>query len=115
MSDSIESKLSFYTRIQSVLTHLRTHLAQMLFGAGFIVLLIELGGIWKEVHQVRLEQVKNQWYADTRGVRERVKKLPKDKAEQVKRTYESTSDVEVDGGTVSVDIDDQPIQVEMNQ
>jgi hypothetical protein len=114
MSNSIESKLSFHTKIQSVLTHIRTHFGQVILGAGFIVLLIELGGIWREVHQVRLEQVKNQWYANTRGVRERVRNLPKEKAEQVRRMYESTSDVEVDGGSVNVDINDQPIQVEVN-
>ena len=115
MSDSIESKLSFHPRIQSVLAYLQSHLAKVLLSVGFILLLVELGGIWREVHQSRLEQVKSQWYADTRGIRERVKKLPNDKAEQVKRIYESTSDVEVDGGSVSVDIDDQPIQVEVNQ
>ena len=88
---------------------MRARAVSMLLCTGFIPLLVELGGIWKEVHQIRVEQVKNQC-TPTKEVRERVRKLPK--ADQVKRNYESTSNVEVDG---SVEIANQPIEVEINQ
>ena len=81
--------------------------------AGFLLLLIELGGIWKEVHQIRVEQVKSQWYAEPQEVRERVRRLPK--GEQVRKNYESTSNVVVDGGSVDVNVQDQPVEVQIDQ
>jgi hypothetical protein len=106
MSDSLEFQLSRAFMVRKGPRYSRAHLAGALFGAGFIVLLVELGGIWNEVHEIRLVQANE--------VRERTHVRPRPDVKQVRRTYESTSNVEVDRSVDST-IGDQPIEVEVDR
>ena len=91
--------------------YIQMRFARVLFSLGFLVLLVELAGIWKEVHQIRVEQVKSRWYALPEQTRAQISKgLPK--TEQRKREFESTANANVEG---SVEIENQPIEVETDQ
>jgi len=85
----------------------------MIKSAAFVILVVELGGIWNELHHVRTEQVKNAWYALPFEVQQRIP------AKFIKK-WESTSDVEGSvtvEGSVSIDGDvdlNEPVEVEID-
>jgi len=100
--------------VRQVLAFCRTHIRSMIKSAAFVILVVELGGIWNELHHVRTEQVKNAWYALSPEVKQRI-------PARYIRKWESTSDVEgnvtVDG-SVSIDGDvnlDEPVEVEITR
>lgn len=82
----------------------QTLLASVLLG-----IVVELGGIWHELHHIRLEQVKNALYA-----------LPQQRQDALRRTMagkrlESTAHID---GDVAIDGDvnlTQPVEVEIDQ
>jgi hypothetical protein len=77
--------------------------------AALVVVILELGGIWSEIHQMRKEQVTNALYA-----------LPKERREALGKTVVGRrlkSTAYVDGvvsvnGTVELD---QPVEVEIDR
>jgi hypothetical protein len=74
-----------------------------------IIVIVELGAIWNEIHHMRAEQVKNSLYA-----------LPEDRRNALRgtaasRRFESTANVD---GDVKIDGEVQlsePVQVEIDQ
>lgn len=93
----------------------RTNFRTIIVSAALLIVIMELGGIWKEIHQLRNEQVKNAWYALPEEGRKRLK------GTLAQKRRESTSfvngDVSIDGtvdveGTVDVD---QPVEVEIDR
>ncbi len=91
------------------MAYCRSNLRAVLNCVAVLLVIVELGGIWNEVRQMRSEQVKNSLYA-----------LPKERRDTLKgtsarRRLESSSYVDGEvsvNGSVEVD---QPIAVEIER
>lgn len=91
-----------------LLMHCRLHGRSILKWAAVVVIAAELGGIWNEVHHIRNEQVKSEWYALTPDAQRIVAR----RGPKAKKLYESSSNANVEG---SVSIDNEPLEVEIDQ
>ena len=115
-SDSLKGKRlhSVYLRLRQFVGYCRINIRTIAKAAALVVVILELGGIWHEIHQMRSEQVKNALYA-----------LPTERRNALRgaaaNRLESSSFVD---GTVTVDgsvtIDgpvklDEPVTVEIDQ
>jgi hypothetical protein len=78
-----------------------------------IVIAIELGGMWYDVHHIRAEQVKNALYAMPREQQKMFEQMG------LAKRMESKTNVDADvEGTVSIDGDvnlSEPVEVEVEQ
>ncbi len=115
-SDSLKGKRlhSAHLRLRQFVVYRRINIRVIAKAAALVVVILELGGIWHELHQMRSEQVKNALYA-----------LPKERRNALRgaaaKRLESSSFVDgavtVDG---SVTIDgpvelDEPVTVEIDK
>lgn len=94
--------------LRRFLMHCRLHWRSMLKWAVVVVIAVELGGIWNEVHHIRNEQVKSEWYALTPDAQRIVAR----KGPKAKKLFESSSNADVEG---SVSIDNEPVEVEIDR
>jgi hypothetical protein len=78
---------------------------QVAFIVAVVTALIELGGIWHELHHLRQEQVKNQYYAIPKEARAKI-------SEKGKASLQSSSTVLIDG-PVDVEVRNSSIDVEV--
>jgi hypothetical protein len=64
-SDSLKEKRlhSAYLRLRQFVGYCRINIRTIAKAAALVVVILELGGIWHEIHQMRSEQVKNALYA----------------------------------------------------
>ena len=64
-SDSLKGKKlhSAHLRLRQFVGYCRMNIRTIAKAAALIVVILELGGIWHEIHQMRSEQVKNALYA----------------------------------------------------
>lgn len=109
-SDSLKGKRlhSAHMRLRQFVGYCRINIRAIAKAAALVVVILELGGIWHEIHQMRSEQVKNALYA-----------FPKDRRNALRgaaaKRLESSSFVD---GTVSIDGPvklDEPVTVEIDQ
>lgn len=115
-SDSLKGKRlhSAHLRLRQFVGYCRINIRAIAKAAALVVVILELGGIWYEIHQMRSEQVKNALYA-----------LPTERRNALRgaaaNRLESSSFVD---GTVTVDgsvtIDgpvklDEPVEVEIDR
>ena len=109
-SDSLKGKRlhSVYLRLRQFVGYCRINIRAIAKATALVVVILELGSIWHEIHQMRSEQVKNALYA-----------LPTERRNALRgaaaKSLESTSFV--DGsvafdGTVKLD---EPVTVEIDQ
>jgi hypothetical protein len=73
-----------------------------------VAVVIELGGIWNEVHHIRNEQVKSEWYA----LPPEAQRTLAQRGVRAKKLYESSSRADVEG---SVSIENEPVEVEIDR
>lgn len=108
-SDSLKGKKRYaaYLRLRQFVVYCRINIRAIAKAAALVVVILELGGIWHEIHQVQSEQVKNALYA-----------LPKERRNALRGTsakrLESSSFV---NGEVSIDGPvelDEPVTVEID-
>lgn len=109
-SDLLKGKRlhSAYLRLRQFVGYCRINIRTIAKAAALVVVILELGGIWHEIHQMRSEQVKNALYA-----------LPKERRNALRgaaaKRLESSSFVD---GTVAIDGPvklDEPVTVEIDQ
>jgi hypothetical protein len=81
---------------------------EVLFVAALVVIISELGGIWREIHQMRSEQVKNATYALPQNRRDAIRKTALGK--KLESTALVDGHVTVEG---KVEIE-QPIEVNID-
>ncbi len=64
-SDSLKGNRlqSAYRRLRQFVVYCRMNIRAIAKAAALGVVILELGGIWHEIHQMRSEQVKNAMYA----------------------------------------------------
>ncbi len=77
--------------------------------AALTIVIVELGAIWSEVHQMRSEQVKNALYALPSENRIKIQGKPAE--QRLKSTSFVRGDVEIDG---EVEVA-QPLQVDIDR
>lgn len=93
----------------TVFSYLRLRIRHIAKAAVALAVIIELGGIWNEVHHMRNEQVKNALYALPQARRSALKGTP------ASRHMESTTFID---GSVSVDGPvelNEPVEVEISR
>ncbi len=78
-----------------------------------IVLAVQLGGIWAELRHIRSEQVKNKFYSLPEEYISKISKITDKRKDLIKKQYECTTFVEVNG-TVDVEVQNQPVEVEVS-
>ena len=106
-SDSLKGKMRYspYLRLRQFVVYCRTNIRAITKAAAIVVVILELGGIWHEIHQMQSEQVKNALYA-----------LPKEQRNTLAaKRLESSSFV---NGEVAIDGSvklDEPVTVEIDQ
>ena len=64
-SDSLKGKRlhSVYLRLRQFVGYCRINIRAIAKATALVVVILELGSIWHEIHQMRSEQVKNALYA----------------------------------------------------
>jgi hypothetical protein len=93
---------SAYLRLRQFVGYCRINILGIAKAAALVVVILELGGIWHEIHQMRSEQVKNALYAFPMERRNVLR-------EAAAKRLESSSFVD---GTVKLD---EPVTVEIDQ
>lgn len=115
-SDSLKGRmtLSKRLRLQQFVGYCRMNIRAIAVAAALVVVISELGGIWHEIHQMRIEQVKNATYALPK---ERRNALPGAAARRLESSSFVDGTVAIDGSvTVDGPVElDEPVTVEIDQ
>lgn len=85
----------------------RLHIRSIVATIAFAIVIIELGGIWNEVHHMRGEQVKNALYSFPAGRRAA---LPATTQRHLENTVNVNGSVEIDGEVKL----EEPVEVEID-
>jgi hypothetical protein len=109
-SDSLNGKrlLSTHLRLRQFIVYCRMNIRAIIKAAALVVVVLELGGIWHEIHQMRSEQVKNALYALPK---ERRNALRGAAAERLESSSFVNGEVAIDGPVTL----DEPVTVEIDQ